>query len=101
MVRRAAASPNCFTADGLGAALRRRSRRVVSHLRLRELEVLRSLAAGALVAGMGRELAMSESTVETHLRVAPARPSLDGIPTRVECPQDRPSPIATRTCWAH
>ncbi len=67
MVRRAAAAPDSFSAVGLGDAMRRRSNRVVLKLTTRELEVLQRLAAGDSVAGMAKQLYMSESTVKTHI----------------------------------
>lgn len=67
MVRRAAVAPDSFTAAGLAHALRRRASEVRPHLTVRELEVLRRLAAGDSVAGMAKQLFMSESTVKTHI----------------------------------
>lgn len=67
MVRRAAVAPDSFTAVGLADALRRRASQARPHLTVRELEVLRRLAAGDSVAGMARQLFMSESTVKTHI----------------------------------
>jgi len=66
-VRRAAVSPDAFTATGLAAALRRQQATTVPRLTPRETEVLARLVDGASVAEVSRDLYMSESTVKTHV----------------------------------
>jgi len=67
MVRRAAATPRAFRAEGLTAARKRRSSLVKPTLTARELEVLERLTVGDSVAGMAKRLYMSESTAKTHI----------------------------------
>jgi len=68
-IRRAAGSPDAFTATGLGAALRRRSAMTAAKpiLTPRETEVLMRLVDGDSIALVARQLFMSESTVKTHV----------------------------------
>ena len=65
-VRRAAVSPDAFTATGLAAALRRQQT-VRPRLTPRETEVLMMLVSGASVGKTAKALFMSESTVKTHV----------------------------------
>ena len=65
-VRRAATSPDAFTAIGLAAALRRQQT-VQPRLTPRETEVLMMLVGGASVGKTAKALFMSESTVKTHV----------------------------------
>lgn len=64
-IRRAYESPGSFFADGLAAAVRRKSSG--PELTPREIEVLRKLASGSAVSDVARTLFMSESTVKTHI----------------------------------
>jgi DNA-binding NarL/FixJ family response regulator len=68
-IRRSAATPDAFTATGLGAALRRRDTLTAAKpiLTPRETEVLMRLVDGESVATVARQLYMSESTVKTHV----------------------------------
>ncbi len=66
-VRRAAVSPDAFTATGLADALRRRSSSDKPKLTPRETEVLDRLVAGDSIAAVAKQLYMSESTVKTHV----------------------------------
>jgi DNA-binding NarL/FixJ family response regulator len=66
-VRRAAVSPDAFTATGLADALRRRSSNEKPRLTPREAEVLDRLVAGDSIAAVAKQLYMSESTVKTHV----------------------------------
>jgi DNA-binding NarL/FixJ family response regulator len=65
-VRRAAISPDAFTATGLAAAMRRQQT-VKPKLTPRETEVLLMLVEGASIGKTARSLFMSESTVKTHV----------------------------------
>jgi DNA-binding NarL/FixJ family response regulator len=65
--RRAAGSPNGFSADGLAAAMRRRLQAPVVNLTPRELEILTLLAQGKSVAQVSAELFVSASTTKTHM----------------------------------
>jgi DNA-binding NarL/FixJ family response regulator len=68
-IRRAANTPDAFTATGLGAALRRKNTVTAAKpiLTPRETEVLMRLVDGDSVARVARQLFMSESTVKTHV----------------------------------
>jgi DNA-binding NarL/FixJ family response regulator len=68
-IRHAAAAPDAFTATGLAAALRRRTREASARPTLtpREIEVLMRLVGGDSVPLVARQLFMSESTVKTHI----------------------------------
>jgi DNA-binding NarL/FixJ family response regulator len=66
-VRRAAVSPEVFSAAGLAAALRRRDNAEQPRLTPRESEVLTLLKDGLSVAQVAGRLYMSESTVKTHV----------------------------------
>lgn len=66
-VRRAANSPDAFTATGLAGALRRQASVDRPRLTPRETEVLERLVAGDSIAGAAKALYMSESTVKTHV----------------------------------
>jgi DNA-binding NarL/FixJ family response regulator len=66
-VRRAAVSPEVFSAAGLAAAMRRRANVDQPRLTPRESEVLVLLKDGLSVGQVARRLYMSESTVKTHV----------------------------------
>lgn len=66
-VRRAAVSPDVFSAAGLGAAMRRRSQAPGPLLTRRESEVLNLLKDGLSVHQVSRRLYLSDSTVKTHV----------------------------------
>lgn len=66
-VRRAAVSPDVFSAAGLAAAMRRHNSHDQPRLTPREGEVLTLLKDGLSVSQVGRRLFMSESTVKTHV----------------------------------
>ena len=66
-VRRAAVTPDVFSAAGLGEAMRRRSRAPAPLLTKREAEVLTLLGEGLSVQQVARRLFLSESTVKTHV----------------------------------
>jgi DNA-binding NarL/FixJ family response regulator len=65
-VRRAAVTPDAFTATGLAAAMRRRQDDK-PRLTPRETEVLMLLVEGASIGSAAKALYMSESTVKTHV----------------------------------
>lgn len=65
--RHAAASPGAFTAADLAEAMKRRLAPSGPQLSRREREVLLLLADGLSVAGIARELYISESTAKTHI----------------------------------
>ena len=65
-VRRAATSPDAFSAVGLAAAMRRQQT-VKPRLTPRETEVLMMLVGGASIGKTAKALFMSESTVKTHV----------------------------------
>ena len=65
--RRAATSPNAFTADGLTAAMRRRLEPAAVQLTPREAEILSLLALGKSVAEVSAQLYVSASTTKTHM----------------------------------
>ena len=66
-VRRAAVSPDVFSAAGLAEAMRRRSSTPGPLLTRREAEVLALLGEGLSVHQVARRLYLSESTVKTHV----------------------------------
>lgn len=66
-VRRAATSPDVFSAAGLAAAMRRRTQAPGPLLTRRESEVLNLLKDGLSVHQVSRRLFLSESTVKTHV----------------------------------
>jgi DNA-binding NarL/FixJ family response regulator len=66
-VRRAAVTPDVFSAAGLGEAMRRRSSAPAPLLTKREAEVLTLLGEGLSVHQVARRLFLSESTVKTHV----------------------------------
>jgi DNA-binding NarL/FixJ family response regulator len=66
-VRRAAVSPEVFSAANLPAALRRRSSAPGPLLTRRETEVLDLLKDGLSVQQVAKRLYLSESTVKTHV----------------------------------
>lgn len=65
--RHAASSPNAFTASDLAEAMKRRLTPSGPHLSPREGQVLRLLADGMSVAGIAKQLYVSESTAKTHI----------------------------------
>jgi DNA-binding NarL/FixJ family response regulator len=65
--RHAASSPSAFTADGLADAMKRRLAPQGPQLSPRESQVLRLLAEGMSVAGIAKQLYVSESTAKTHI----------------------------------
>lgn len=65
--RHAASSPNAFTASDLAEAMKRRLTPSGPHLSPRESQVLRLLADGMSVAGIAKQLYVSESTAKTHI----------------------------------
>lgn len=66
-VRRAAASPGTFAADGLAGAMRRRLAPPLVTLTPRESEILGLLAQGLSVAQVSSRLYVSASTTKTHV----------------------------------
>jgi DNA-binding NarL/FixJ family response regulator len=66
-VRRAAVSPDMFSAAGLAAAMRRRSANPPPMLTPRETDVLNLLKDGLSVHEVSRRLFLSDSTVKTHV----------------------------------
>lgn len=66
-VRRAAADPRSFSAEGLADAVRRHSESRAPALTERESQVLRLLAEGLSVSGISRRLYISDSTTKTHV----------------------------------
>ncbi len=66
-VRRAATSPDTFSAAGMGAAMRRRSSQPKPMLTPREHEVLGHLKDGLSIQQVAKKLYLSESTVKTHV----------------------------------
>jgi len=65
--RHAAASPRAFTANDLAGAMNRRLSPTGPQLSPREREVLSLLAEGLGVAGISKQLFISESTTKTHI----------------------------------
>jgi DNA-binding NarL/FixJ family response regulator len=65
--RHAASSPSAFTAADLAEAMQRRLAPGGPQLSLREDQVLRLLADGMSVAGIARQLFVSESIARTHI----------------------------------
>lgn len=65
--RHAAVSPGSFSADGLAAAMQRRTAPSGPRLSPRETDVLRLLADGLPVARLAKQLYISESTAKTHI----------------------------------
>lgn len=65
--RHAAASPNAFTASDLAEAMKRRLTPTGPQLSPREGQVLALLADGRSVAGIAKQLYVSESTAKTHI----------------------------------
>jgi DNA-binding NarL/FixJ family response regulator len=65
--RHAATSPQAFTASDLAQAMKRRLSPTGPQLTPRERQVLQLLAEGKGVAGLARELYISESTAKTHI----------------------------------
>jgi DNA-binding NarL/FixJ family response regulator len=66
-VRRAAISPDVFSAAGMADAMRRRSSSTGPLLTTREAQVLTLLGEGLSVHQVARRLYLSESTVKTHV----------------------------------
>ena len=66
-VRRAAASPTTFTADGLASAMRRKLSTPAVQLTAREGEILQLLAEGLSVSQVSQRLYVSASTTKTHM----------------------------------
>jgi len=65
--RHAASSPNAFTAADLAEAMKRRLAPSGPQLSPREGQVLKLLADGMSVAGIAKQLYVSESTAKTHI----------------------------------
>jgi DNA-binding NarL/FixJ family response regulator len=65
--RHAVSSPNAFTASDLAEAMKRRLAPTGPQLSPREGQVLRLLADGMSVAGIAKQLYVSESTAKTHI----------------------------------
>ncbi len=65
--RHAKSSPNAFTASDLAEAMKRRLTPSGPHLSPREGQVLKLLADGMSVAGIAKQLYVSESTAKTHI----------------------------------
>jgi DNA-binding NarL/FixJ family response regulator len=65
--RHAAASPAAFTASDLAEAMKRRLTPSGPQLSPRESQVLHLLADGMSVAGIAKQLYVSESTAKTHI----------------------------------
>jgi DNA-binding NarL/FixJ family response regulator len=66
-VRRAAISPTAFTANDLGAAMRRHMQAPTVRLTPRENEILQLLGDGLSVALVAKRLYISPSTAKTHM----------------------------------
>lgn len=65
--RHAATTPNAFTAADLAEAMKRRLTPSGPQLSPRESQVLKLLADGMSVAGIAKQLYVSESTAKTHI----------------------------------
>ncbi|MBA3490311.1 MAG: response regulator transcription factor [Longispora sp.] len=65
--RHAASTPNAFTAADLAEAMKRRLAPTGPQLSPREGQVLKLLADGMSVAGIAKQLYVSESTAKTHI----------------------------------
>src|SRR5438094_825031 len=65
--RHAASAPSAFTAADLAEAMKRRLAPSGPQLSPREGQVLRLLADGMSVAGIAKQLFVSESTAKTHI----------------------------------
>ena len=65
--RHAASNPNAFTAADLAEAMKRRLAPSGPQLSPREGQVLKLLADGMSVAGIAKQLYVSESTAKTHI----------------------------------
>jgi DNA-binding NarL/FixJ family response regulator len=65
--RLAASAPSAFTAADLAEAMKRRLAPTGPQLSPREGQVLRLLADGMSVAGIAKQLFVSESTAKTHI----------------------------------
>jgi DNA-binding NarL/FixJ family response regulator len=65
--RHAASTPNAFTAGDLAEAMKRRLEPSGPQLSPRESQVLKLLADGMSVAGIAKQLYVSESTAKTHI----------------------------------
>jgi DNA-binding NarL/FixJ family response regulator len=65
--RHAATTPNAFTAADLAEAMKRRLTPTGPQLSPREAQVLKLLADGMSVAGIAKQLYVSESTAKTHI----------------------------------
>ena len=65
--RHAASAPSAFTAADLAEAMKRRLAPSGPPLSPREGQVLRLLADGMSVAGIAKQLFVSESTAQTHI----------------------------------
>ncbi|HEY3504577.1 MAG TPA: response regulator transcription factor [Actinocatenispora sp.] len=65
--RHAASTPNAFTAADLAEAMKRRLAPSGPQLSPREGQVLKLLADGMSVAGIAKQLYVSESTAKTHI----------------------------------
>src|SRR5205823_1286786 len=65
--RHAASAPSAFTAADLAEAMKRRLAPTGPQLSPREGQVLRLLADGMSVAGIAKQLFVSESTAKTHI----------------------------------
>jgi DNA-binding NarL/FixJ family response regulator len=65
--RHAASAPSAFTAADLAEAMKRRLAPAGPQLSPRESQVLRLLADGMSVAGIAKQLFVSESTAKTHI----------------------------------
>lgn len=66
-IRRAAATPDTFSAAGLAGAMRRRSSQPKPVLTPREMEVLHHLKDGLSIHQVARKLFLSDSTIKTHV----------------------------------
>ena len=85
--RQAAAAPTSFTAQDLGAAMRRRMQKPDLQLTPRENQILQLLGSGASIAHIAGSLYISQSTVKTHL----AELSTSSGPATGRKPSWRPS----------
>lgn len=65
--RHASSTPNAFTAADLAEAMKRRLTPTGPQLSPRESQVLKLLADGMSVAGIAKQLYVSESTAKTHI----------------------------------
>lgn len=65
--RHAVAQPTAFSATDLAQAMQRRLNPTGPQLSAREMDVLRLLAEGLAVAGISKQLFISESTTKTHI----------------------------------